>query len=65
MGVKIDQLWAVQIFGKQRAFGTRKSKTKRSPIQDGLQSAAESKAEDAFDKMSVQKQKQAHLITQR
>lgn len=21
VGVKIDQLWAVQIFGKQRAFG--------------------------------------------
>ncbi len=55
MGVKIDQLWAVQIFGKQRAFGGRKSKTKQGPMQDGLQSAAESKTEDAFDATSEQK----------
>lgn len=34
-------------------------------MQDGLQSAAESKAENAFDKMSEHKQKQAQPSTPR
>ena len=33
-------------------------------MQDTLQKVAESNAEDAFNKMSGQKQKQAHSITQ-